>query len=509
MIRPEPSADGARTRRSVAYALILLALLAVLLPRLADFWHWSALTIASPTGADYGEGIVWEQLIGLVQGQGFGPAQGIPAIVYHYTPLYHLVSAAVAPFTRDALQAGRLVSFLATIATALLLMLMTRRLIGSQPHRIVAWICAVLAAAMFLHFQYVVYWGPLMRVDPLAVLLTVAGLFCGMEALRRPKLIYASAILFVLAVYSKQTSVVAPVAVFGVLLFVRRSLALRGIAVAVALGLVLLAAMLAWTDGRFLKHVIGYNVNRFTVENLIFTLRVAKAQLDMSALLFAGAFTLFFVVQLRERWRWSAENLERSAAIAMLLGFMVLKTMSLVALGKSGASSNYWIEWLAPASVIIGLGLFACFLWSLDPLDGWRGSARRIAAFVLPVLLIAGQFIGGRLVLPDLRADEVVEQRLVATAKECHGWVIGDDMVAILRAGKRVVWEPAIFAELASLGVYDEKPVIEALQSHRICAVIVESDPVLVSYRFTKPIMAAIETSYTHHYVAGKWLVYY
>jgi hypothetical protein len=130
-------------------------------------------------------------------------------------------------------------------------------------------------------------------------------------------------------------------------------------------------------------------------------------------------------------------------------------------------------------------------------------------AFVLPVILIAGQFLGGRLVLPDLRADEVVEQRLVATAKGCPGWVIGDDMVAILRAGKRVVWEPAIFAELASLGVYDETPVIDAVRSHRICAVIIENDPVLVSYRFTKPVLTAIETSYARHYVAGKWLVYY
>lgn len=501
-------AEAGTVMQRTVYILVLLALLAALAPQLADFWRWSMSVIAVPTGVDYGEGIVWEQFRGMFSGRGYGPVQGIPAIVYHYPPLYYLTVAVAEPFARDALQAGRFVSFAATVLTAVVLALMTRRLIEPHADRIAAWICAALSAAFFLHFNFVAYWGPLMRVDPVAVLATTAGVLCGMAALRRPALVYASALFFVLAVYGKQTSIVAPAAVFGTLLIVRRPLALRGIVTAIILGLVILALMLVITNGGFLKHIVEYNVNRFNLTNLRDGIRLGRLKLDMTALIFAGGCTLFFSLGLLDRSRWSPENRDRSTAMVMLLSFVVLKTGSLIALGKTGASTNYWVEWLAPVSVVAGLGLYTCFQAWMAPVTGWAGHARRIVALLLPIALIAGQFSPKREALPDVRADEAPEQRLIATARACHGWVIGADMVAILRAGKPVVWEPSIFAELASTGLYDEGPLIDALKSGRICAVIVENHPSLMR-RFRQPILRAMEASFTRYYKTGRWLVFY
>ena len=38
--------------------------------------------------------------------------------------------------------------------------------------------------------------------------------------------------------------------------------------------------------------------------------------------------------------------------------------------------------------------------------------------------------------------------------------VISDDMVLLIRSGREVLWEPAIFAELASTGDWDERPFV-------------------------------------------------
>ena len=64
-----------------------------------------------------------------------------------------------------------------------------------------------------------------MRVDMLAMALSLFGLVAAFKSLERPRLIYLASLLFVAAVYTKQTSIAAPVATFAVLLAMRPKLA--------------------------------------------------------------------------------------------------------------------------------------------------------------------------------------------------------------------------------------------------------------------------------------------
>ena len=69
---------------------------------------------------DYGEGIVWEQMRLMVAGRGYGAIDGLPAIVFHYPPLFHMVTAALAAVTGlDALAVGRSVSIGSTLLIGL------------------------------------------------------------------------------------------------------------------------------------------------------------------------------------------------------------------------------------------------------------------------------------------------------------------------------------------------------------------------------------------------------
>lgn len=499
-------ASGGKMPRNMMLALApLIFLLIALLPGIVRNLATAVRVVGSPTGVDYGEGIVWQQMINIVRGQGYGPVEGIPALVYHYPPVYYLVTAAVEPLVRDGLQAGRLVCFLSTLATTVLVGIITYRLCGARNKQFARILCAALAALMFLHYKPVIFWGALMRVDPLAVFFTMSGVLCVIEALRRPRLIYASALFFTLAVYTKQTQALAPAGIYGALLFMRPRLALRGIVTTAVLGLAVLGLMTIVTDGRFFHHVVAANVNRFRIGVLFHNLKYMIA-LDLISLLFAGTTACLLLVRLLDLRKRDVEEDEASAALVSFLGFTAGMTASLLMLGKSGSSTNYWLGWLPAVAVLIGLGLFQCVHYLRAALDGsgrpWWGLLLGVpvllALFPLLIALHVDQSSSGD--------GDAVEEQLIAVARECRGWVISDDMVAILRAGKPVVWEPAIFAELGALGRYNEKPVIEAVRSHRVCAVILEDD--LKTERFNPSVLAAIENSYVHKEKVGRFLVF-
>ena len=58
------------------------------------------------------------------------------------------------------------------------------------------------------------------------------------------------------------------------------------------------------------------------------------------------------------------------------------------------------------------------------------------------------------------REREAELRHLSAIVRPSDKPVISDEMVLLLQSGQRVMWEPAIFAELASTGAWDEWPFV-------------------------------------------------
>lgn len=497
---------GGQSSRSVLIAAApLILLLAALLPLAWHFLARSAEAIRTPAGLDYGEGIVWQQMIGFLQGTGYGPMQGIPAIIYHYPPIYYLATAVIEPLARDALQAGRIVSIAATLGTAWVVGLTSLRLCGSKDYRAVQLLCAILAGLFYLHYAPVARWSVLMRVDPLAMFFAMAALLATIEALRRPKLIYLSGVLFFLAVFTRQSQILAPAAVYGTLLFIRPGLALRGGLTAAAFALVSLGALMVSTDGMFLQHVVAANINRYDPQLLI-GLFFTALLFDVLSLLFSAAVGARILMRLRRREAWTADTSDESAALAMVMAYAIVMAGSLLMVAKSGASINYWMPFLSAVSVLLGIGLFRCFCRAHAALEQ-QGTRSHILVLVIPVMLTVFPIASAAKPPPvSNRDNEIVEQELMEVASSCPGWVISDNMVALLRAGKPVVWEPAIFAELGTLGRYDERPVIDAIRTHRVCAVMVRDSAMAV--RYTPSVRQAIEQGLPNKRSFDGWTVY-
>src|SRR6184192_2212802 len=74
--------------------------------------------IRYPFGLDYGEGIVWQQLLLIPGPRMYGAITDAPFIVFHYPPVYHLVARAVTLLGIDPLMAGRGISVVCTLITA-------------------------------------------------------------------------------------------------------------------------------------------------------------------------------------------------------------------------------------------------------------------------------------------------------------------------------------------------------------------------------------------------------
>jgi hypothetical protein len=498
-------AAGLRLLRLVDFTplAILAVVLVWKLQLILGRWAWA---VGYPYELDYGEGIVWEQMRKIVAGHAYGPIDGFPAIVFHYPPIYHLLTTLLSAATGlDGLAAGRLLSAAATLVAAGLIGLLASELVVAYGRRAQS-ICAVAASLIALNCLPITAWAPLMRVDMVATALTLAGFYLTLRALKRPKLVYVGAFCFVAAVYTKQTMIAAPSAAYLTLLIMQPRLAIRGILTALALGGVALIGLTLATDGGFIRHVFLYNVNRFDAAQL----RQVPGQS-----MYHAVFLIAAAVGVSICW-WSLITSHRKRTVAAALEpqlssspvrvtliactiYLLIASAMLVLVGKVGANINYLVEWFAVLSTFAGAGCVSALALVDDEFAGTRFRAAKVVfAGVLPLALAAQAMLlwppqKGMIEKP---VDDAEALFMVEMVRHADRPVISDDMVSIIKGGKEVVWESAIFAELQSTGVYDERPFVQMIKDRRFAFFATPTDRTYFHTRYTPAVSKAIEQGY-------------
>lgn len=434
--------------------LITIGLLAASMVQLAGI-AWFDLRY--PYDLDYGEGIVWQQMINITAGEGYTPLGVFPAIVYHYPPVYHLVVSAMALFFgTDGLATGRAVSLLATLASILLVARFAFGMIPASERLRVRLLAAFLAAGCITTSATIQTWAGYMRVDMLAAALSLVGLALSHGAVRRPGRLLLAAACFVSAVYTKQTSIAAPVAAVAVLWMARPRSAWMLLAWCALMSVGALAILSVATEGEFLRHILLYNINRVhPARALLLPLAFLPQIVGLTiAALGIGAVWLRLRPFAFSECRTIVAADPSAFAAALMLVFLALKTPMLLTVIKSGGNDNYLIEWSFAAATFVGPGVVPLLK-----------TAQEYAEWPRP-LLIAMVLVGlpiqaGRSLTRDtdqgtsnvqLAALTQLVDRIAQEPKP----VIADDMVLLIRAGRPVLWEPAIAAELGHGGLYDE-----------------------------------------------------
>ena len=484
--------------------LMLAALAAVLAWRGVDFAVRLVEAILYPFELDYGEGIVLQQALLITGPHAYGDITREPFIVFHYPPVYLLVVRAVAALGVDIIVAGRAVSALASLALLALVFLAAYRLIGdTAPPRArafgaLAGALLVAAAAPFAH------WAPFARVDMLAVAFSLGAIVLAAHAGGSPLRLHGAVLLAVAAVFTKQTSIAASVAIVLALLLTRPRRGIAAMISGLAAGLVIALAAIWLTDGGFLLHLVLYNVNRFAISTIV-------GQLVLLMLFGGGVYALQAGLALAlgarrllgSGWTAAARRValgDRPQALLLLMlaiGFCV-STALLALTGKRGSSVNYAIEWFALSGPLIGL----LIAWMATPSLPGRAGADAAVPPVTPMLAV--------LALPFLlfgpRGDEVphdaagraARAALVEEIRAAPLPVISDDMVLLLRAGRTVPWEPAIFAELAQTGIWDERLIVDRIRARRFAFILTDGErgERLFDSRYNPAVAQAIAEAY-------------
>jgi hypothetical protein len=486
---------------------VLLALLSV--HAAGVFFDFMA-SIRYPFQWDYGEGIVWQQAVLIPGPLMYSNSQGLPFIVFHYPPLYYLLVRAALSIQPDFLSAGRLVSSLSAVVIAIsvagLVWISAR--CPSRPIARAELAIATAAGLLVLCLHAVHNWGTLMRVDMAAIAFGMMGLLVGAWADGRFWGTAMALLICVASLFTKQTQLPVGVAVFLVALLRNPRGALCAAALAGIFGLGALGLMQGLTEGGFLHNIVGYNINGFSPRYAYWVFWPERNSfLFMALMLTAGGATLlglFYrrptdprlsaIRQLLLRLRLADRA---TTGRAMLLLHFALASLMLFTALKSGASFAYLLDWLCVGCVLIGVLL--CDLIG----TGWRFSLVT-ALLILGVLNQPFREIPERIPREQLDRQATLVRRIAAAEKP----VASEDMTLLMRAGKPVIFEPAIVTELASLGRWDQGPLVNMIRSGGFAFMITTENTPGGSPRRTPAVDAAMREGYprVEQFGPGLWL---
>lgn len=471
------------------------------------------LAVSFPYAFDYGEGVVWQQMRDMMTGQAYAPIHIYPAVAYEYPPIFHFFTAAVTATLRlDPLYAGRLVSVASTAVCAVLIGRLTYCAVNCET-RVTTWGAALFASLIFATLPVVGAWALLMRVDLLACAFTLAGMLLASRAPRSVAAAVAAGLMFTLAIYTRQTCLPAPVAAFLVLFTVYPGRAWVMAGVGMGSGLAALAAAEITAGGGFLLNIITYNVNRIIWEHAYALGMVLLANVAVISIAIMGAAIALRVLGIS---RWTDLPLRRAGnsrdtpahrvVLAIVVLTLALKTATLPAILKSGASDNYLIDWFSELAILVGIAVV--------PL--WRAAQRLPARPGVLLFALVGVGLPLQAVeaaaFPDFAAAKAKTRALdaiVAYIRRSPRPIISDDATLLLRAGQPLRWEPAIVAELGSAGRYDEASFVAMIRDHRFGFFVTDGDrgDLLFDQRFNPAVAAEINRSYPRRlHVAGRTL---
>ncbi len=458
--------------------LVWCAVAGVILVYLIVLVLSTSVRVGYPAELTYGESIVLDQARRVASEQPlYPPPLDLPLTVTAYPPLYYMLVGTLQRVSGDSgYIVGRLVSATAMLSSAVLLAWCVRSVAGR-------WAAGVLSGALFLTQNLtVLVWASAHRVDPLALCLTLGGLALASAGRTR-----IAALALMLAVFTKHSYLAAPLAICALLWPCRRMLLTfvgvfaGGLTLLVGLTVVLVGSSFFWHT--IVANAVPWDLQYFVAQ--------FGALLQFNALplcLAASAFAL------PER---SGERLWRAY-------FVTSCVLSLVTIGKIGASSNYWLELSAATAALIGVA--ACRL-ATDSRRTAPFGATAFASLVLAALVMsmpAYQATAYAALTAPLTGPSGATPPQLTTAQLVASEpadVLTDDPGLALMAGKSIQFEFVIFTLLATQGFWDERPILDAIRDQRFGLVILTQpletpSPGLIEARWTETVRQALQSAY-------------
>lgn len=522
-MQPSPFSNTLRSKivqlGLILYGFSLLLLSALLVNNGIKFIYQSLELIAYPYGFNLTEGAVLNQVITLMGGKSLYSSIAVPPyIINSYTPIYHVVTAAVATVVNDPLSSGRIVSTASTLLTALLIGMLVWRALGPGFNPVVRFISASIGGLAFLTTDYTYRNGPLMRVDMLALLLSISGVFAFTAGFGTVNKMWPSVALFLLAFYTKQSSLAGAASCFTVALLANRLLALRLIGIFAGALVAIFIILNSLTHGEFFFHTVKANLLPYSwdrtfkyLSDLLFShpfyFLIACASVAYLLKCSPPAVRSPSVKNDGDGARLPHDLSGLKATHLTLLIYLPVAFISSLSIGRAGASLHYWVELMAITSVFVGIGMAFPFviLQQLKDKNIKGGLLIAALAIMLPGFLtyqVSGLY-------PGLAKREVwnlhfrprleLMSAIVRRIAEAKGPVLSDEHVLVIRAGKSVEIDPFPMTQLSRQGIWDQRNFVDTIRNKKFDLIVlkfdVEKGPDKFS-RFSREMVAAMRQNY-------------
>jgi len=378
-----------------------------------------------------------------------------PYTVAGYMPVFYCLDAALIRLGVPAFAAGRIITL-----TAFLVLITTcwRLALLYTESRLIAWIGALLVASSPLMFL----WSVMAQVDILAVSLAALAFYhFSRYYVRSEPSLRRAAMFTLLALFTKQTMIAAPIAIFLLLLLRDRKKALVFGAVVAGVGGGLVLALNAALHGRLLQDTVQANMNPVNGWKLI-------VQLQYVGML-SGCMLLIVILSLRQ--------LSRGRSLALCVYAACTAAVFLITSGKVGSDSNYQLEMTVALAVCAAVGLHRLDFLPLY----FSGSKRWITLLILPLTI---HVINGYRALPNLVTSRIANELSARSQLEelrpyvqpSGGLVFSSDYSSMVRLRQRLDVEPLIYGLLVRAGAVDPEPVRRDLARGAFSTVILTED---------------------------------
>lgn len=474
---------------------------------------------------DYGEGTMLNQSLRMAQGHPLYPTDITtpPYLIANYPPVFILLNGFFIWVFGPSLLIGRLVAFLSTIGTGIMIAFLIRHFHPNQ-----GIFPGLVGASLFLILPYVLQWSAYYRIDTLALFFSVTGLYIAIKNPLENRSILLAVLFFILAAYTRQSfGLAAPVAAAIWVWTKNRTQAIKLVLIYGISGLAIFGIIQFLSQGGFIFHIVEANVNPFnwhTVEHY-----AREIYRDMSWLIYI--FILFLLIG----WRFFR-------SYTFLVPYMLVSTAVAVTIGKVGSNVNYLLEICVGFAILIGVVVSKVWKpisvaddkmpeidFSMNEIPSPERVEPKIRIniwlnlmiFLLFSLIIVNQLAGltrKSLFRPitshrdriKMGVSYAILERSILEAST-QGPILADEFSAILSINRIPLYiQPFAISQLGMANRWDQSGFIQAIQEQSFPMILIHHFPGYPVYleRWTPEMLAAIFENYVAQNIRANSLVF-
>jgi len=445
-----------------------------LVSRLAVFATLSASILRYPWVVDAAESVNIQSAFTLSQGHDPYGSDVRGFVAAPYPPVYLVLSGLWLRIGGLSLLGGRVISLVATLVVAALAGYLVTRETGGR-------VAGVLAGVLFLVCGPTIVWATFYRQDLLALAFGLGGL-AWLVRWPEGRRAYGAIILFMLAVYTKQTALAAPVAACLYMIWRDRRSGVRFAVVCVVALVLPVVPLDLLTRHGFWRQVVSDHALWQAASFQKFVTRLGSAHLLLLVLAALGLLALL-----------------RSRRPSLLAVYAPLGFATVIGSGAVGANNNHLLEPLLACSLLAGVFVGYCGVrWQQPRYAVALVGALLLVAVQVPRMGAVAAWYDATLLPSPTRAERLAQ--VTEMIRQADGEILTDDSFLLLRAGKQGAYQNVpMLGALASAGRWDEANLVNDLTTARFALVVIDTDVTradLTGVYWSPAVLAALQQHY-------------